>query len=61
MIDDIETQWKKWQDENPASSFMDINDGELKEKTISDLCSECYIKISEAQRKTIEEIKKLNN
>jgi len=37
MIDDIETQWKKWQDENPASSFMDINDGELKEKTISDL------------------------
>jgi hypothetical protein len=37
MIDDIETQWIKWQDENPASSFMDIDDGELKEKTISDL------------------------
>jgi hypothetical protein len=37
MIDDIETQWKKWQDENPASSFMDINDGELKERTIRDL------------------------
>jgi hypothetical protein len=37
MIDDIETQWTKWQDENPASSFMDIDDGELKEKTISDL------------------------
>ena len=37
MIDDIETQWKKWQDENPASSFMDINDGELKELTIRDL------------------------
>lgn len=34
---DIETQWKKWQDENPASSFMDIDDGELKERTISDL------------------------
>lgn len=37
MIDDIETQWKKWQDENPASSFMDIDDGELKERTICDL------------------------
>jgi len=37
MIDDIETQWKKWQDENPASSFMDINDGDLKERTIRDL------------------------
>ena len=37
MIDDIETQWKKWQDENPASSFMDIDDGELKELTIRDL------------------------
>ena len=37
MIDDIETQWKKWQDENPASSFMDIDDGELKERTIRDL------------------------
>lgn len=37
MIDDIETQWTKWQDENPSSSFMDINDGELKERTIRDL------------------------
>ena len=37
MIDDIETQWTKWQDENPASSFMDINDDELKERTIRDL------------------------
>jgi hypothetical protein len=37
MIDDIEIQWKKWQDDNPASSFMDINDGELKERTIRDL------------------------
>ena len=37
MIDDIETQWKKWQDDNPASSFMDIDDGELKERTIRDL------------------------
>jgi hypothetical protein len=34
MIDDIETQWTKWQDENPASSFMDIDDGELKERTV---------------------------
>jgi len=37
MIDDIETQWEKWQDSNPASSFMDIDDGELKERTIRDL------------------------
>lgn len=37
MVEDIETQWTKWQDENPASSFMDINDGELKERTIRDL------------------------
>jgi hypothetical protein len=37
MIDDIETQWKKWQDENPTTSFMDIDDGELKERTIRDL------------------------
>ena len=31
----------------------------IKEKTISDLCSECYIKISEAQNKAIKEI--INN
>ena len=37
MIDDIETQWEKWQNSNPASSFMDIDDGELKERTIRDL------------------------
>lgn len=28
-----------------------------KEKTISDLCSECFIKIAEAQNKIIEEIR----
>jgi hypothetical protein len=28
-----------------------------REKTISDLCSECYIKIAEAQNKVIEELK----
>jgi len=28
----------------------------FREKTISDLCSECFIKIAEAQNKVIEEI-----
>ena len=34
---DIETQWKIWQEENPAESFIDIDENVLREKTIHDL------------------------
>ena len=40
MVDpkaDVEEQWKQWQDENPPSSFVNIDEGYLKEKTINDL------------------------
>lgn len=35
--DDVETQWQKWQEANPSSTFMDISDEYLREKTIADL------------------------
>ena len=40
MVDpkaDVEEQWKQWQNENPPSSFVDIDENYLKEKTINDL------------------------
>ena len=37
MIDDIETQWEEWQDSNPASSFVNVDDDKLKESIIRDL------------------------
>jgi len=37
MNADIETQWKIWQEENPAESFIDIDENVLREKTIHDL------------------------
>ena len=40
MIDakaDVEEQWKQWQDENPPSSFVDIDESVLKEQVINDL------------------------
>lgn len=33
----IEEQWADWQAANPPSTFLDINDDELKEQTIKDL------------------------
>jgi hypothetical protein len=35
--DDVETQWKKWLDENPPESYVDVNEGELRERTIREL------------------------
>ena len=35
--DDVETQWLKWQEANPADSFIDVNEEQLKERVISDL------------------------
>lgn len=35
--DDVETQWKKWSEENPPESFIDVDTDELKERTIRDL------------------------
>ena len=35
--DDVETQWLKWQESNPADSFIDVDEEKLKEQVISDL------------------------
>jgi len=35
--DDVETQWKKWLDENPPESYEDIDESVLREKTIEEL------------------------
>jgi len=35
--DDVEEQWRKWQEVNPPDSFMDINQDELREQTIKTL------------------------
>ena len=35
--DDIETQWKKWQEHNPPEFFTHIDEEELREKTINEL------------------------
>jgi hypothetical protein len=35
--DDVETQWKKWQEANPPESFVDVNEENLRTRTIEDL------------------------
>ena len=35
--DDVEEQWRKWQEANPPESFMDIAEDDLREQTIKDL------------------------
>lgn len=35
--DDVEEQWRKWQEANPPESFMDIKEDDLREQTIKDL------------------------
>jgi hypothetical protein len=35
--DDVETQWLKWQEANPANEFIDVNEEHLKQRVISDL------------------------
>ena len=35
--DDVETQWKKWQEHNPPESFTHVDEKELCEKTIEEL------------------------
>jgi hypothetical protein len=35
--DDVEVQWKKWQEHNPPESFTHIDEEELREKTIEEL------------------------
>jgi Domain of unknown function (DUF4338) len=36
-IDDVETQWAKWLEDNPPESFEDINEEELRDRTIREL------------------------
>ena len=35
--DDVETQWKKWQECNPPDSFVHVDEAELRERTIKEL------------------------
>lgn len=35
--DDVETQWKKWQQYNPPESFVHVDEAELRQKTIDEL------------------------
>ena len=35
--DDVETQWKKWQEHNPPESFTHVDESKLREKTIEEL------------------------
>jgi hypothetical protein len=35
--DDVEEQWRIWQEDNPAETLVDIDENHLKEKTINDL------------------------
>jgi hypothetical protein len=35
--DDVEEQWRKWQEANPPESFIDIKEDDLREQTIKDL------------------------
>ena len=35
--DDVEVQWKKWQEHNPPESFTRIDEKKLREKTIEEL------------------------
>jgi hypothetical protein len=35
--DDVETQWKKWLEENPPESYEDVDENVLREKTIEEL------------------------
>ena len=35
--DDVEEQWRKWQEANPPETFMDIKEDDLREQTIKDL------------------------
>ena len=37
VIDDIETQWQKWQDENPLYKIPNIDTNELKNIVVKDL------------------------
>ena len=40
MIDakaDIEEQYRQWQEENPPESWVDVDEGALKEQVINDL------------------------
>ena len=35
--DDVEVQWAKWLENNPPESFEDVNEEELRERTIREL------------------------
>lgn len=37
IIDDVETQWVKWLEKNPPESFEEIDEAELRERTIREL------------------------
>ena len=35
--DDVEEQWKNWQEDNPAETLVDIDEDYLKEKILREL------------------------
>jgi len=37
IIDDVETQWVKWLEKNPPESYEDVNEEELRDRTIREL------------------------
>ena len=37
IIDDVETQWAKWLEKNPPDSYEDVNEEELRDRTIREL------------------------
>ena len=37
MIDDIETQWQKWQDQNPLDKIPNIDTDKLRDTVVKDL------------------------
>jgi len=45
--DDVETQWQKWQEANPSESFMNIDEGQLREQTIKDLTFVSHMDVKE--------------
>ena len=46
-IDDVETQWAKWLESNPPESIEDVNEEELRERTIRELTYVSHMDVKE--------------
>ena len=46
-IDDVETQWEKWLESNPPESIEDVNEEELRERTIRELTYVSHMDVKE--------------